>query len=740
MEGADNIISKGKVSRKENEIFVDFARPDISVKNKKLPFSFRIDKSTLVISLKKAGSLKYFSIKNPSRIVMDVYHDSQASIKKEEKKKKRAQKEVKKKIKKEDIKTAKKVTKKEKEKEVNKLTKKNTGSVKEKTDKQDIDNKENEILANSKAKDKENDSFIPEQYKGLWSLLQAGNFYAVLKELPNFKPTDMKSLAAYHYMYGDAYRTAREYLTAIGHLRLAYIYAIDETLKERALFERAELYQKLGLVYEARANYIVFIRNFPSSLRIEDAHLGLAETLSKMQMYGEAIEHYRKAGNTPKILFSKANALQRIGKVSEARRAYANALSIDRRYPSKSAETYYFIGENMRMLGELKDANKHLRLLNYGKFKDSSRISLGHIAMEQEDFEEAITNYKVASRSRERKVRVEGLFNLSRAYKKLGKIQEAISSLEIIRHDYINSALYKDTLLELAKLYKKEGNLKYAMSLLKELVYGKQPPREAFEELESILIEASKKNRDGSDDVQFLTLWNEVGQWLIDETREEFLLKVSEILRYEGKPFLELASWLVENGSKNARMIAAIDLADYYIGIGNVEHARKYMNRVYKARVSNDASLRVEAKILRSTGNYKQALKKIMLIKKPEDVDLDAVGNIISGLKKSEERLKAVAFYERVLNSSDWDAKKYNRIADILYTNDEKGKALKYYRIAYEKKPEDEWTAYRIGHDGSMNESKEIFGRMEKGDTLLSRLAKTRLIEIDLINKVKEVY
>jgi hypothetical protein len=33
-----------------------------------------------------------------------------------------------------------------------------------------------------------------------------------------------------------------------------------------------------------------------------------------------------------------------------------------------------------------------------------------------------------------------------------------------------------------------------------------------------------------------------------------------------------------------------------------------------------------------------------------------------------------------------------------------------------------------------------MYGRLEKGDTLLSRLAKTKLLELDLLSKVKEVY
>jgi tetratricopeptide (TPR) repeat protein len=695
-----------------------------------------MENNLLIISLKTAASLKSFSLKNPSRLVIDVYEKNKLKELAEKKKPDTGKKEV---LKKAKLKEEKKNNKKEK-KEVKKTAGKSF-SPKDKTNVNLTDEIQKKAVAETTHKKIEDDSFVPEQYKGLWGLLQAGNFYTVLKELPNFVPKELKSLAAYHYMYGDAYRTAQKNMDAIKHLRLAYLYAVDEALKERALFERAELYKKIGLVYEARANYLVFIDKYKSSKRLADAHLGPAETLSEMQLFSESVEHYKKAGNAPAILFSKANTLQKIGKVSEARRAYADALAVDPKYPSKSAETYFYIGENMRMLGELNEAKRHLRSLTYGPYRDNSRLSLGHIAMEEADMDEAITNYIVAAKSNDINVRIEGLFNISKAFKRSEKLQEAIESLETIRNNYINSGLYKDTLLELAKLYKETGKLKDSVSLLKELVYGKKPPKEAFTELESIILAASENTNAGSSEkIKFVTLWREVGQWLIDEERADFLIQVSGKLRNEGEFFLKLSTWLVENASRNVRTRAAVDLADYYIGIGKINDARKYMDIAKKTKIKSDALLRVEAKVLHSDSEYRQALGKLMDIKTFEAPDLDQVGIIITKLEKSEQRLEAVAFYETILNSNDWEADSYNRMADILYKNEEKNKALKYYRIALKKSPENEWAAYRVGNDSEEKESKKMFDRLKTADSLLGQLARTKIMEIDLLNKVKEVY
>jgi tetratricopeptide (TPR) repeat protein len=300
--------------------------------------------------------------------------------------------------------------------------------------------------------------------------------------------------------------------------------------------------------------------------------------------------------------------------------------------------------------------------------------------------------------------------------------------------------MYKDTLLVLSKLYKKQGKVKASVSLLKELVYGKHPPREAFGELEDIVLETQEKS--SKEDITLVPLWNEVGQWLIDETREDFLFKVAKRLRFEGKPFIDLCSWLVSNASQQGRGKAAIYLADYYSGIGNMKVSLHYISIAKREMEPGDEILRVEAKILRAQGQRMAALKKIMMIKEIVKTDLDQMGSIIYGINKPESKdvQEAIAFYEKILNESDWDAEHYTMLADILYENNGRSKSLKYYRIAHNKNPDDKWAMYRVGRNAVMPESGDMFRRLEKEENLFGRLAKTKLMEIALVNKVKEVY
>jgi hypothetical protein len=222
---------------------------------------------------------------------------------------------------------------------------------------------------------------------------------------------------------------------------------------------------------------------------------------------------------------------------------------------------------------------------------------------------------------------------------------------------------------------------------------------------------------------------------------------MAKSLKPEGKPFLQLCSWLVENTSGHVRQTAALDLADYYAGLEDIRLAEKYItvvketNRELKAKQSNDSVLRIEAKINQGNKNTDQALKNIMAIKEFEKGDFKLLGKIISDLKQSGSHNvhQATALYEKMINKYDGEADDYVRLADILYDTDEES-ALDYYRTAHEKNPEDEWTIYRIGLIVDMPETSNMLGQLQKGDNLLNRMAKTKLMEINLLNKINEVY
>lgn len=696
-EGPESVITKGKVRKQTKDLFVSFTKSRIKIKGEELPVPYQLQDDVVRVSLEKSGNLKVFKLKDPSRLVIDVYSqenvDDNESVKQED------------------------------------------------AEPRLSDDKKTYVASASRKTD--NRITIPQRYKELWNLLESGNVFGMLANLSEHEPEGVEELAIYHYLSGEAYFAADKFIEAIDHLRLAYIYATEKALKERALLRRAEIYESIGLVYEARSNYLVFINDFPSSKYIKRAHFGLANCLSDIGALSEAVKHYEKAEDKPNVLFKKANALQKLERTEEARKTYDRALKRDKDYPEKNPETYFLIGENMRLLGKLKEARQHLSGIYYGPFKDRASISLGLIAMDRANIREAIKHFEQAVQSKDRKTRVRALFSISFAYLSRGKREEAINALEEIRRGYVNSDLYKDALIALSRLYHKEGNIRESVVLLKELVYSKKPPAEAFRELEDIVLEVSlEKGEEDADGMTFPEVWKEVGQWLINDSREEFLVKVIKKLRYEGKSFIDLCTWIIENGSQNARIKAAIALADYYIEIGEVELSEYYMTYAVGLEKPDDDALRVKVKIFLEKDEYKSAIETAKLIKDINKGDLAEIGKLLVEMDRSdhEDFQDAIEFYEKKLDESEWTAEEYIRLADTLHSNNQKSRALKYYKIAFRKDPDNEWIAYRMGRGLSGSRSEEIFARLENGDTMLSELAKSKLMEIHLMNRLEEVY
>jgi len=731
-EGAKGIINKGRVSQEGKDISVKFSDADFSLKHKAAHVHYRINNDTITVSLNHTGDMKVFTLKGPDRLVIDVFRKPAAvenAVKKNKVRKSKNIRPV-------SIFSSEAEASVIREMEDNGKPLPKQPHRKDKTKTTAI-NKDDEY------------GFIPEEYKEVWSTYREDNNpYKAISELSESKPSEVESLAVYHFINGEALSSIKRYFDAIEQLRLSYIYASDERLKEISLLKRADVYAKLGFVYEAKNNYAVFIKDYPSSKYLPKAHLGMANCLSEIGYFTESVKHYEKAGNTAEVMFNMANALQKLDKVDEARKAYANAMLVDKTYPDRSPETYYLMAENYRMSGKLSEARKILTTITTGPFRDSASLSLGLICMEEKNNEDAIKHFQTIAFTRNIKVKVKALFNLSLAYLKMGKLKESIATLEDVRKNYPDSSMYNEALLILSRLYRHEGRLKESMSLLKELVYGNKPPKEAFSELETILLQASKKAEPVAEgELRFTDLWREVGQWMLDESRGEFLLKMAKSLKPEGKPFVQLCAWLAENASGKVKVAAALDLADYYAGVEDLQLAEKYFtvvketNKELKVTQSSDSVLRIEAKIDEGHRHVEQALKNIMAVREFDKRDYKLLGEIITDLKRngSNNIKQAMTFYEKMINEFDGEAGDYVRLADILYDTDEE-KALTYYRAAYEKNPQDEWTIYRIGLIVDMPETSKMLSKLQNGDDLLSRFAKTKLMEIDLLNRINEVY
>ncbi len=385
LEGPHDIITKSQVNEKDRNVQVTFSNAEFSLKDRDLPIKYRKDNHTLIFEQINFISIKKRTMSDPSRLVIDFYTKRIRKVKNKTKSTgNKTTEAMNKEHDKPDLKEGKKTeitspvnAKKENpEKTIAEQQPSEPEYDKPKQKKPEIKEVHNNIPAENNTEEaggetvtsqnvdknitgkiktakRNNKDFVPPQYKKLWTLLETGNHYGLLTALPEYKPEGVRSVAVYHYMYGAASYGAKKYLDAIKHLRLAYIYASNRILKEKALSLRAKTYMDTGFLQEASADYKMLIESFPASTKIRKAHLGFADSLSKLGLYSKAVKEYDKAGNAAEVLYSKANALQRLERVKDAKTIYDKAHLADEKYPERSGETYYLIGENMRMIGDL---------------------------------------------------------------------------------------------------------------------------------------------------------------------------------------------------------------------------------------------------------------------------------------------------------------------------------------------------------------------------------------------------
>ncbi len=741
IEGPEQIVAKGKITKQSKGIQVSFPDENISINKIDLPFKYKHHKNTISFSIDKADKYKYFLLKNPDRLVIDVLNSvrikktvvTKVNKIKNDKTKNTEQKKV----------TQKKPLKEKKIKEKDMLAEKHE-ETETAVEQPDISPKIKTVNTKSNISVKEDDySYIPNEYGSVTDLMIEGKYFEALKELKNYETDGVESIAIYHFLYGESYFQLQQFSKSTIYFRISYIFASNDELREVSLLKRAEAYQESRLFQEAKGYYNMFIDRFPSSKYIEKVHLNLAKILTEIGIYVEAAEHFGKGGEESEAMFGMARALHKLDMIDDAKMVYDDAMLADKKYPERFPEAYYFMGENMRKAGNLDEAKKYLLLVQYGQYKNKANISLGLIDMEQSKNKQAVSKFRTASMSRDKIEQAISLFHLSKAYMNDGNLEKAIMTLEKMRLEYFDFALYKDCILELSRLYRKAGRTRDSLSLIKELVYTKDPPVEVFDDIEQILLESVEyAGKEKENEVKLVELWKELEIWVTEKTREKFLLKISRGLRHEGEPFLKLATWLVKNTSRSVRVQAAVDLADYYVETGHIKTAKMYMEVADESFTKRDSSIRVEVKLELVDGKTQSAFKRLKGIKEFKPNDFNILVKIIKALKdeKSNKEDEAIAYFEKLLAKGEWSAKNYIMIADFFNEKGQKNKALKYYRIAYKKDPENQWVAYRISKEAASKESKEIYGRLQQGNTLFGRIAKSKLMEISLMNKVQEVY
>ncbi|MDI6800541.1 MAG: tetratricopeptide repeat protein [Thermodesulfovibrionales bacterium] len=533
-----------------------------------------------------------------------------------------------------------------------------------------------------------------------------------VKILSGYQPA-AEEISVYHHVYAKALLQSKRLFESIDHFRLAYVYAKSEETKAAILLERAEVYSKMGYYPEAALNYKVFLKNFPSN-HSEKAYLGLANALYSLGQFSEAARYYDKAGDSLAALYSKANALQSMGKTDEAYNLYRSLLEKDREYAKSSAETAYNIGENLRLMGKQDDAKNYLNSVKDPLIKPKVEISNGLIALEEKKFDRAVKHFKSALQSPDKQLKRQALLHLAETNIKIGKKDEAKANLSEVRNKYPYNKENDKAVLMLSRLYRSEDRLDEAVSVLKELVFRRTPDRNALDELESIIISAAEKDAD-----RLLKVWKSAGQWLLEPSRSNTILKVAKAFLPTGEPFIKVGKWLLKNGSDAEKSECRMMLANFYAELGDTATASGYLNEIKEKGMEDDIK-RLRAKMHYMAGEYRKAFEIFMSAADIKREDIELLADTLRAIKDNS---KAVFFYEKALTKAGGSPMAYIKLADLFYDSERKADALKYYRIAVSvlkdkkdhSKDEAEWAHYRVFLLSDGKESVDEITSISKG-------------------------
>lgn len=562
-------------------------------------------------------------------------------------------------------------------------------------------------------------------------LLNDKRYSEVISLLAEHAP-EPHSASHYHFIYGMALSGTNKHLQAADHLRKAYTLLQKREFKEIALLESGNSYNRMRYFYEAQSAFRIFIKNFPDSPHTAKAYLGIAKSTEGIGKLREALEYYNKAEDIPDALFGKANILHRLGMIKDAGEFYIRAILRDNSYLPRNPDALYYYAENLRARGKFEEARKNLSSIREPLFRGKAEISLGLIALESGKVDAASKHFKTAMSFPEINVKRQALLNLAVIQEQSGKINEAMAVYEEIRNKYPYGRDYDEALLRLSRVYRKSERFNDAVSVLKELVFRMSPMKEAIDEFEAIIHHVKTKDRE-----QFLALWKSVSPWLLDSSREKFLLQMSDALRGTGRPFFDLHRFLAKHGSEEGKVKGLSTLARFYADMGDNATAEEYLRRVRPFKKSGDEVLRIEARMLYAKKDLKGTVEKILALKRFENSDVELLGNTITSARDIK---KAMAIYEKIIKETGAGAASYVKLADIYYEMGDRKNAGEYYRAAIKKEPDNQWALYRVGLLAEDEESVEIFKKAERGKSPLTKFTGAILKEIEIKRKLKEKF
>ncbi|MBF0343158.1 MAG: tetratricopeptide repeat protein [Nitrospirae bacterium] len=573
---------------------------------------------------------------------------------------------------------------------------------------------------------------ITEELKKAWVLLEMKEYRSAVDMLNGCYDNSKGQpdlLASCNFIYAKILEREQDTTAAIERYRKVYTNSTNDKVKEDALLRRSDLNLVKKFYNDAKSGYLLFIKNYPNSRQVDKAYVGLAKSLIALDKLPEAIETLDKAGSNTEALYEKANTLQRMDRVKEAKDVYATAIRQDKNYIRKNNdETLYYYGENLLSSGDVKEAKEAFSAIKEKDLQDKASLGLGLIAMKESKPDRASIYLNKIANSKDRDIRQQALINLSKLQLKSGNTEEVKKNLNTLKGSGLKEKGKEEAVSLLIDLYVKEKKFKDAASSVKTLFSKTPNSKEMLDRIEGVMTEAMKE--DGN---QFVDLWISYGTLLLTKSREPFILQAKDALKDSGKPYVDVLTWISKNSSDMEKHKALSELTEIYSNDGDKANAVKYLAELKNLKVPNDELIKTEAHIYFNNRDYKDALKIVMLAKKLNKDDLEIIRNSLLMVPKNEA---AVLFYEKAVKDFGGVTDDYLALADAFYDLGNTENAVNYYKKALSSEPANEWAVYRLGAALSGQESEAMLKNLQGGNSPISRFSKAALKEAKINKRI----
>jgi tetratricopeptide (TPR) repeat protein len=564
--------------------------------------------------------------------------------------------------------------------------------------------------------------------KKAWVFLEAGRPQKALECLDREK-TDPKDALYFYLIRGKSWEKMSQPNQALADYRSAYFHAPSPEKKALVLLERAEANLRLKYFDEAKWIYSLFFNQFSNSPDLPRAHLGIAQCLTALNALDEALPHYEQAGGTAAAFLGKALTLNRLGRFPEARDYFIKGITLNKALFEHNQEFILAFGENLLQLGYEQEAMTYLLSKRFDLiFKKKAELALGVMAFKTGNFPEAIKFFESAQTTSDQSTREQALSGLGETYLKSGKTAQARQAFGEYWSRYPGGKQYERALLILGKLDLEVGRAEAAGRWLKELGTRSHLQEKTLLEIEALLLHLKEK-----DPRLMGSLWSVLGPRFLQVSREPFLLLIAEGLKGSGKPYLLLQQWLAQNGSESVRMQSRAALVRHQIETGRLKEAGQALSSLKGTRLPKEEQLRLEAALLRARGEYRQASRILLSMKKigPQDLSLLQESLLLGG--DLEQALPAI---EKNLTRLGGNGQIYSRLGDLYYAKGKKKEALHYYQKVLETDPLNEWALLRAGSLLKGEEAQKMLGKIRDEKSLVGKLAKSGLREMEIHKKM----